>query len=809
MQPLPARGVHYEEGGRPGHNGGSKTLRGLKARAKTLRRHSPRRPSQPASPTDAPSAPDASLATPAGRETDEARTTSQRKRSKSRRATAGEEAGSRAPVDEGMGPAGAKPANDTRSDQPYSRYATNDVDYEERYPPDPYGEELSEKARFWRVYNEEAQMADAEMVKGMDRTLDVLLVFAGLFSAVVTTFVAQSSQALASDYAQITASLMYEFLLMQRAMANGTPVGGVPVSQLSFDSRTHTNVDVWVNGLWFTSLTFSLLTALICVLAKQWIQHYNSMGAGTPRDRALLRQYRLRGFKHWNVPFIIGSLPVLLILALFLFFAGLSVYIAPLNNTIFWAIIGFSAIGFLAYALTSVLPIVIVHCAYKTPISDYILALGYFLPYVYHSMEYLVLRLYLQVRISYGRVPVLKDLRYLSRDPVSFHTPTLKRREMSDVKRNGDLLVPELLHWLAFSSSGVSATCIAAQASSAIPPGLTASYAMAISMADLACDLLRTLDVECAASKELVIKNAHLAERLGRAASLFHIDSNFKLWDDLYTCRHQITLPQLDAVLGVVLLRRWTWSSSKADLSEGALSTADISSLLPLSTLDLELHPNVWAALGFWVGSAAVSVSRMTSQLSQDRKATQAFANGLYLLVSSMWTIMDQQKTPLDDKKPLHSLSSLDNRAMTFQEYHRVRSVDEEKVSLGLRMWFKDSMDELKCYLDGPRPWTKERYDEEINILDPRPWTKERYDKETSILPAGDAPTNSKHIGPGIIVPADEPTTTSSANEPSDSMHTDEPAASSPANEPTAPSSAERPSREPGPPSSSAADQVA
>ena len=96
----------------------------------------------------------------------------------------------------------------------------------------------------------------------------------------MTTFVVQSSQALSPDYAQITASLIYELARIQRAMASGTPVDDIPTSELNLASETHTTGDLWVNGLWLTSLTFSLLTALICVLAKQWIQVRPDLPAG-------------------------------------------------------------------------------------------------------------------------------------------------------------------------------------------------------------------------------------------------------------------------------------------------------------------------------------------------------------------------------------------------------------------------------------------------------------------------------------------------------------------------------------------------
>ena len=73
------------------------------------------------------------------------------------------------------------------------------------------------------------------------------------------------------DYAQITASLVYELVLLQRAINSGSS-GEIPKSPLSLESKTHQTSDLWVNALWLISLVFSLLAALMSVLAKQWIQ---------------------------------------------------------------------------------------------------------------------------------------------------------------------------------------------------------------------------------------------------------------------------------------------------------------------------------------------------------------------------------------------------------------------------------------------------------------------------------------------------------------------------------------------------------
>ena len=52
-------------------------------------------------------------------------------------------------------------------------------DYEQIYEPDKYGQEMGPEARVWRVYLDEAEIYDRELLDGYRDTLDVLLVFVG------------------------------------------------------------------------------------------------------------------------------------------------------------------------------------------------------------------------------------------------------------------------------------------------------------------------------------------------------------------------------------------------------------------------------------------------------------------------------------------------------------------------------------------------------------------------------------------------------------------------------------------------------
>ncbi|KAL1729297.1 hypothetical protein EV714DRAFT_213090 [Schizophyllum commune] len=131
---------------------------------------------------------------------------------------------------------------------------------------------MGPNACFWRVYLDEGQIHDTELIEGWRDTLDVLLVFAGLFSAVVTTRVVRSSVALKPDYALISASLMIELVALQSAMTKDSIVDAVPASPMGLDTLSASALDYWCNAFWFISRALSLSAALMAVLVKQWLQ---------------------------------------------------------------------------------------------------------------------------------------------------------------------------------------------------------------------------------------------------------------------------------------------------------------------------------------------------------------------------------------------------------------------------------------------------------------------------------------------------------------------------------------------------------
>ncbi|SJL11096.1 uncharacterized protein ARMOST_14499 [Armillaria ostoyae] len=239
-------------------------------------------------------------------------------------------------------------------------------DYEQKLPEDKQYEEFGPAARVWRTYLEECALFDHEMVEGWKDGLDVLLVFAGLFSAVVTTFVVQTSQSLQLDYAWVTAPILYELTNVQLAAANGVLVDDIPRSGLTpFSDFRAAASDLWVNRLWFTSLSLTLAIALVAVLMKQWTHLYMAVSSGTPRDRCRVRHWvRRSGACLSPLDSFWSSLRVLL--------AGLVIFLVPLHLAIASVVGAITFSLFAVYTITNLLPILYLSCPYKTPLFQYV-----------------------------------------------------------------------------------------------------------------------------------------------------------------------------------------------------------------------------------------------------------------------------------------------------------------------------------------------------------------------------------------------------------------------------------------------------
>ncbi|PBK62033.1 hypothetical protein ARMSODRAFT_896021, partial [Armillaria solidipes] len=190
--------------------------------------------------------------------------------------------------------------------------------------------EVAPMSSIWRAYLDESQIYNTCMLGNQRGQVNILLVFAGLFSAIVSAFIVQSSASLQPDYQQLSAYLLFDQINIQRAIANGTSLDHITTSGADPTAHfTPKNLDSWINVLWLASLTLSLATALFAMLADEWYCHYLSSVTGDPLVRSCTRHLRYKGVLNWCVSGCIGLLPLMLHLSLFLFFVGLFLSLLP------------------------------------------------------------------------------------------------------------------------------------------------------------------------------------------------------------------------------------------------------------------------------------------------------------------------------------------------------------------------------------------------------------------------------------------------------------------------------------------------
>ena len=115
----------------------------------------------------------------------------------------------------------------------------------------------------------------------------------------------------------------------------------------------------------------SLTCALLSTLLLRWARRYQRVAYPPciPHKRARIRAFYKNGVEKLRFPWMIEFLPTLLHISLFLFFAGLSVFLFSVNRTIFKAVTAWIALCVISYAILTILPIICKNSPYTAPLS--------------------------------------------------------------------------------------------------------------------------------------------------------------------------------------------------------------------------------------------------------------------------------------------------------------------------------------------------------------------------------------------------------------------------------------------------------
>ncbi|KAK1231353.1 hypothetical protein PQX77_005534 [Marasmius sp. AFHP31] len=174
---------------------------------------------------------------------------------------------------------------------------------------------LPTKEKAWEEVMKRVEETDNGMEKGWKEDVDTLLVFAGLFSAVVTAFVVESYQWLSEDPSEQSVAILAQISaqLNDRNATSFEPPEFTPSPSL-----------VRINAFWFLSLILSLVDALFGLMCKQWLRELRrAANTQTPEQWLSMRCFKSESFERWHVPSILAALPIILEVALFCFLAGL------------------------------------------------------------------------------------------------------------------------------------------------------------------------------------------------------------------------------------------------------------------------------------------------------------------------------------------------------------------------------------------------------------------------------------------------------------------------------------------------------
>ena len=128
---------------------------------------------------------------------------------------------------------------------------------------------------------------------------------------------------------------------------------------------------VWVNSLWFLSLAINLACSVLANLLQQWARRYirATHPRYSPKKRARTRAFYARGVEKFRLPLVFEALPAMLHLSVFLFAAGLVVFLWNIDPILSKVVAVWLAICLFVYYFFTLGPLEYHDSPYDTPLS--------------------------------------------------------------------------------------------------------------------------------------------------------------------------------------------------------------------------------------------------------------------------------------------------------------------------------------------------------------------------------------------------------------------------------------------------------
>ncbi|KAH9049028.1 hypothetical protein EDB84DRAFT_1410133 [Lactarius hengduanensis] len=260
-----------------------------------------------------------------------------------------------------------RPSNSGDNHQPGNRRTPGDTT--QSMPPRMIGDFDDNANAFWSLHMNEAKSHDEARIQSLKDDMGSVLIFAGLFSVSLISFIIDKIHDLQVDPAK--QMVYYQQQNISTQVSSIAPQVSIPSTPPPpYPDFSPTSSDVRVNAFWFMSLVFSISAA-----PPRNTRSNNGYGTtcmcfqrySNPLKSARLRQYLYEGAEGWYMPLVAESVPGLIHVSLFLFFVGLCDSLFALNTTIGITTIVPIAICGLLYVLSMIAPIMDPQSPFQTP----------------------------------------------------------------------------------------------------------------------------------------------------------------------------------------------------------------------------------------------------------------------------------------------------------------------------------------------------------------------------------------------------------------------------------------------------------
>ncbi|KAF9554889.1 hypothetical protein CPC08DRAFT_160341 [Agrocybe pediades] len=223
---------------------------------------------------------------------------------------------------------------------------------------DPFRFPMPESdGKHWEALLEPTMDATKNQCAAWKEEIQNLLIFAGLFSSVLSAFLVQAYSNLQPDPNDTIIAILADISAQLNNSSTNENTTTFSRSSLAGAAFTPSPTSLRVNSLWFISLILSLTTVLVGIMCLQWLAEYqNYPSSASAETKLALWNMRREGFTQWHVPEILAALPLMLQGALVLFFIGLVDFAWSLNHTVAIPVVIFVAVPLIFIGVTTTLP---------------------------------------------------------------------------------------------------------------------------------------------------------------------------------------------------------------------------------------------------------------------------------------------------------------------------------------------------------------------------------------------------------------------------------------------------------------------